>query len=104
MSSAGVIAVAELSDSPLEDVIADYIKEHGEPSLRMALAAGHLFPASMGKRTGRALRHSADHMEDGTAHSLLIQLTPSAKEQAKRVQISLITGSAEFVVRPIAER
>ena len=81
-----------------------YLREHGQESLDLALSCGHLFDPAMRQGSRRALQHSADHAQDGDAHTVVWQVTPRAKDAGRRVDVRLTSGPVDVVFRAPIER
>lgn len=90
--------------SDLLALVAAYVDVHGTESLEMALACGHLFEPTMRQASRRALQHSAEHAQDGDAHTLVWQLVPRAKEAGRRIDVRLTSGPVDVVLRAPLER
>lgn len=85
-------------------MVTNYLRDHGRESLSLALSCGHLFDPTMRQGGRRALRHSADHAEDGDAHTLIIQVTPRAKDAGRRIDVRLTNGPVDVVLRAPLDR
>ena len=99
-------AILDVEELPLEVArqVRSYVTKHGLESLSLALQSGHLFDPEMRRGSRRALEHSADHAQDGDAHTLVIQVTPRAKDHGRRIDVRLTSGPVDVVFRAPIER